>query len=164
MTTKTKACIACAESIQPAAKLCKHCGTWQDDKRFIAVKSKLSPRRPNSETVTKSRFEFKKNESTGKINFVVSWWAQLIVVFIVLVNPRTESFSSPYVLFLNIGGQLIGWNILITLAFTIAWLVIRKKSPNTNILLSWLFSSLCFAGAGLLIMTFTLASLAITGR
>jgi hypothetical protein len=31
---ETKVCIACAEQILPNAKLCKHCGTLQDDPRF----------------------------------------------------------------------------------------------------------------------------------
>lgn len=31
---ETKDCVACAEPILPNAKLCKHCGTMQDDPRF----------------------------------------------------------------------------------------------------------------------------------
>ncbi len=38
-----KDCVACAESIQAAAKLCKHCGTRQDDKRFSGKAAKKSP-------------------------------------------------------------------------------------------------------------------------
>lgn len=33
----TKECIACAEQIQESAKLCKHCGTMQNDRRFSDV-------------------------------------------------------------------------------------------------------------------------------
>lgn len=35
----TKACIACAEEILDAAKLCKHCGTLQEDTSFISAQS-----------------------------------------------------------------------------------------------------------------------------
>jgi hypothetical protein len=34
---ETKDCVACAEPILPNAKLCKHCGTLQDDPRFAHV-------------------------------------------------------------------------------------------------------------------------------
>jgi hypothetical protein len=33
--TETKNCVACAEPILPKAKLCKHCGTLQNDPRFL---------------------------------------------------------------------------------------------------------------------------------
>ena len=39
--TATVDCVACAEQIKSAAKLCKHCGTRQDDPSFTA--SFLSP-------------------------------------------------------------------------------------------------------------------------
>lgn len=42
MATQTKSCVACAESIQLEAKLCKHCGTLQDDSRFTASSPKKS--------------------------------------------------------------------------------------------------------------------------
>ena len=34
---RTIACIACAEQILASAKLCKHCGTMQNDERFQSV-------------------------------------------------------------------------------------------------------------------------------
>jgi predicted DNA-binding WGR domain protein len=34
-TSKTTECIACAEQILSTAKLCKHCGTLQNDQRFV---------------------------------------------------------------------------------------------------------------------------------
>ena len=34
MTVESKPCIACSEQILPTARLCKHCGTTQDDPRF----------------------------------------------------------------------------------------------------------------------------------
>ena len=36
--SETKECIACAEDIKQNAKLCKHCGTSQDDSKFMAPK------------------------------------------------------------------------------------------------------------------------------
>lgn len=43
----TKECIACSEEIQVSAKLCKHCGTTQDDERFHSgeIKPKSAPSR-----------------------------------------------------------------------------------------------------------------------
>jgi hypothetical protein len=38
-------CIACAEEIKTQALLCKHCGTEQDDKRFLG-RNKTSRNRP----------------------------------------------------------------------------------------------------------------------
>ena len=34
---ETNACVACAEQILASAKLCKHCGTMQNDERFQSV-------------------------------------------------------------------------------------------------------------------------------
>jgi hypothetical protein len=46
---ETKNCIACAESIKSAARLCKHCGTMQDDEKFVKTTKTKRPR-PSSPT------------------------------------------------------------------------------------------------------------------
>lgn len=48
--TPNKDCVACAEIIMPNAKLCKHCGTLQDDPRFAGGRRVL----PGAKGVTSS--------------------------------------------------------------------------------------------------------------
>jgi predicted DNA-binding WGR domain protein len=43
---KTTECIACAEDIKQNAKLCKHCGTVQDDPKYTSDSDKLNPPSP----------------------------------------------------------------------------------------------------------------------
>jgi hypothetical protein len=213
VANQTKACIACAESIQVGAKLCKHCGTLQDDKRFapgkVTSKSKapsptkpkpkvakagkcircLAPSEPAADLCSKCYYYLSRRElqlydggkdielcpkcenliyspelsdqchkceqknNPRKVNFFISWWAQLIVVAIVLINPQTESFLNPYVFWLNVGAQLFGWNIFISIAFAIAFFVIRRRRgwvPQRT--RSWLFSSLVSGALGFLIL------------
>ena len=46
-----KLCIACAEEIQNAAKLCKHCGTLQNDKAFSETVGSTGEVRPSEHQV-----------------------------------------------------------------------------------------------------------------
>lgn len=48
-------CVACSEEIQSGAKLCKHCGTLQNDTRFLATNSSGSNRRPADQHPTPSQ-------------------------------------------------------------------------------------------------------------
>jgi hypothetical protein len=100
-------------------------------------------------------------QEPSKTNFLVSWWAQLILVFVVLINPNLENFSSPIVLFLNIGAQLVGWNMFISPAFAIAVFVIRRNLRNPIRTTSWLFSSLLFLAIGILLVLITLSALSL---
>lgn len=47
-----KPCVACAEEIQNAAKLCKHCGTRQDDSEFSDLTATQSPTGAESRSST----------------------------------------------------------------------------------------------------------------
>ncbi len=218
---QTKACIACAESIQSGAKLCKHCGTLQDDKRFTAKANKQQNQDPDlARTKAKTavpgecvrcsspvsnaslsvkhlcvscdyllnkrervrydagapvqlcpicndRIFFPETSSQcdkcsytnkpGKANFLISWWAQVIIVFVVLINPRVEDNSNPIVFLVNASGQLIGWNILLAIVFAIAIIVIRRNLGDTTRARSWLYSSLLFLSTGILVLITVLA-------
>lgn len=46
----TKECVACAEYIKDAASLCKHCGTMQDDEKFVKTTKPKHPRPSSSKS------------------------------------------------------------------------------------------------------------------
>lgn len=145
MPTQTKGCIACAERIQADAKLCKHCRTWQNDSRFDSREVKPNPRTGTNFVV-----------GAKKVNFFISWWAQLISVAVVLINPDAGSFTNPLVFLLNVSAQLLGWNICISIAFTIAYFGMKLRGLAPHRVRSWLFSSLVFGAFGFLVLMLTI--------
>lgn len=71
MSGQTTECIACAELIQEKAKLCRFCGTHQNDRRFtnpvVAVKEVPVLKSNIKNVATDARLGFAVNESSERI-------------------------------------------------------------------------------------------------
>jgi hypothetical protein len=196
-----KECIACAEDIKTQAKLCRFCGTLQDDKEFLkatTVTKKVNTTRSNSKCILCSN-TLKKNESAvcencqfglskHELDLVktgtqlevcptcedniyrpgvsdeciscekrnpdtssiwISWWVQVILVLVVLINPNLDAWSSPAALFLTIGGQLAGTNALLAFILWVVALALGEKHKNHQKLKGWIISTILFVPIGL---------------
>lgn len=62
--SKTTECIACAEEILSKAKLCKHCGTLQNDPAFAQVKSPAKAVNSKAEVKSSSKSELREATET----------------------------------------------------------------------------------------------------
>ena len=122
-------CIACAEEIKKEAKLCKHCGTVQSDRRF-------------SQDTPSAKYP----------NLYVTWWVQLLFIVFVLVDPATgltnpqnsvTSFIPDLAAVVFVGNFIPGSIMLFV--YTIR----KQKVPETRAN-EWFQSFYLFAGAGLL--------------
>ena len=208
MSVGTVKCVACAESILAEARLCRHCGTLQDDPRFKApvqaaaiqpITEKLEKRQclrcqsllkatepllcveciENLDDVERNVFEKGKNialcpkcelfiyNSTKSTfcyictrdaepqtsNLLISWWLQAIFILAAVVLPGT--FTDARIFFLNVGGQLLGWNVILGIAFGVAFFALRKRAKQYR-LRSWFYSTLTFGGVGLILLIFVM--------
>ena len=203
---ETKECVACAESIKSAASLCKHCGTMQDDEKFVkTAKTKrpkpASPKKSNCLSCEKPlgdkepslcnmcQFHVSKHEldlialgmdiercpvcatrfyapeissdchvCEGRNDLsrrlLTSWWVQLIFVFVAIINPINETFSSPGVFFATIGGQLWGTNVFLALVLGLIYVAHGNGHKRAGKIKDWLLSIAAFFILGLLLTIF----------
>ena len=216
MSVGTVKCIACADEIQAEAKLCKHCGTLQNDPRFVEVASlsvskslagkvaKLECLRCQKELKTSEnvlcvecienlddveRHVFEKGKNVAlcpkcelfiynsakstfcyictrdaepqNSNLWISWWLQSLFVIATFFLP--VNFTDARVFLLNVGGQLFSWNVILSIAFGVAFLVLRKRAKQYR-LRSWFYSTLTFGGVGLFMLIFVMIMIANQGK
>lgn len=176
-------CVRCSSQVSNASLhlqyLCSNCiyrlnksqRTLYNTRKPIRVCSTCNDRIHLSETSSQCDKCSKKNgmgpfssgsSAPGKTNVLISWWAQLILVFAALISQG--NISGPWVFWFAVGAQLLGWNVFISIGFAIAWFVMKRNSRDTQRVRSWLYSSLAFLFLGVLITLITLASLALANR
>jgi hypothetical protein len=86
-------------------------------------------------------------------NLLISWWLQAVFVASTFFLP--DAFSDIRVVLLNVGGQLFGWNVILGIAFGIAYLALKRRA-KTYRLRSWFYSTLTFGGVGLFLLIFVM--------
>lgn len=89
-----KVCIACAEEILSAAKLCKHCGTSQDDTRFNAVKPALLDHECHHPSLADWHDYFKGDPGIPKLERILPAHSEeKVVAYFYKVSPASKKGS-----------------------------------------------------------------------
>jgi hypothetical protein len=153
-------CLSCEKPLgnQDTSSLCKSCQIQvskqerdlitlgMDIERCPVCKSRFYAPESSSEC---HHCEDRNNPSR---RLFTSWWAQLIFVFVSIIDPRNEIFTSPGVFFETIGGQLLGTNALLALVLGWYYLAQGFEQKGAGKIKDWLFSFAAFLVLGLLLV------------
>jgi len=96
-----KPCVACSEDIKLEAKLCKHCGTLQNDGRFGTGDDAVED---------ESRENYQRPLVAGRA-FALSSLVLLPTLVLFAINPRMTEGGTLGVLG-NAGASILGWSVL----------------------------------------------------
>jgi hypothetical protein len=89
--------------------------------------------------------------NTASMRVFTSWWVQLIFIFVAIINPINEIFTSAGVFFATIGGQLLGTNVFFALVLGVIYLALGKNHKRAPKVKDWLLSAGVFFVLGLLL-------------
>ena len=116
-----------------AIDVCSVCGVGFYSPEISSECIKCEPRKSNS------------------ARFIVSWWVQLIFVFVAIINPRNEIFTSPGVFLATIGGTLFSTSFFLALVLGLVYVAQGRGHKRTGKIKDWLLSSAAFFILGLLL-------------
>jgi hypothetical protein len=93
-----------------------------------------------------------ENGKSKTTSIWISWWVQVILVLVVLINPSLDAWNSPATLFLTIGGQLAATNAFLAFIFWVVSLALGESHRNYQKIKGWTISTLLFVPIGLALM------------
>ena len=123
-----KPCIACAEDIKSDAKLCKHCGTRQDDHEYLA---KPSPEPAPQLEQTKEPVDTESDDALPLSTLIgLSTLIVLPTVFVLVADP-TLSDGGPLEATGNTAASIGGWST-IALLFVLVLLMFPQLRSSSK--------------------------------
>jgi len=123
-----KPCIACAEDIKSDAKLCKHCGTRQDDHEYLA---KPSPEPAPQLKQTKEPVDTESDDALPLSTLIgLSTLIVLPTVFVLVADP-TLSDGGPLEATGNTAASIGGWST-IALLFVLVLLMFPQLRSSSK--------------------------------
>jgi hypothetical protein len=90
-----------------------------------------------------------RNSEPENSSWWISWWLQVLLVIPVLFLPGTLTDFRVFVG--NVGGQLLGWNLILLAASTLLWIAFKKRAKQHR-LRSWIASTITFGSLGLFML------------